>query len=85
MRIECVIAAGWARATLNEAHYSGNGKGEAGVESLGAFALLGKYCPTGLVLLACYNKDPGQRQQALDAVLHCTHNNRQVAEASPEQ
>lgn len=65
MRIECVIAAGWDRANLNEAHRSGNGKGGAGVESLGAFALLGKHCPTGLVLLASYNKDPGQRQQTM--------------------
>ncbi len=68
MRVERAIAAGWARANLNEAHHSGNDKGEAGVESLGAFALPGKYCPVGLVLLACYNKDPGQRLQALGAV-----------------
>ncbi|MGL6379001.1 antitermination protein Q [Aeromonas hydrophila] len=70
MRIEHVITAGWARASLNEAHHSGNGKGEAGVGSLGAFALLGKYCPTGLaLLLARYNKDPDQRRQALGEVV----------------
>ncbi|MFB0595736.1 antitermination protein [Aeromonas hydrophila] len=70
MRIEHVITAGWARASLNEAHHSGYGQGEAGVGSLGAFALLGKYCPTGLaLLLARYNKDPGQRLQALGEVI----------------
>ena len=70
MRIEHVITAGWTKANLNEAHHSGCGKGEAGEGSLGAFALLGKYCPTGLaLLLARYNKDPGQRRQALGAVI----------------
>lgn len=70
MRIEHVITAGWARASLNEAHHSGHGKGEAGVGSMGAFALLGKYCSTGLaLLLARYNKDQGQRQQALGEVI----------------
>ena len=70
MRIEHVITAGWSRASLNEAHHSGYGQGEAGVGSLGAFALLGKYCPTGLaLLLARYNKDPRQRQLALGEVI----------------
>lgn len=70
MRIEHVITAGWARASLNEAPHSGNGKGGAGSDSLGAFALLGKYSPTGLaLLLARYNKDTGQRQQALGEVM----------------
>lgn len=70
MRIEHVITAGWTKANLNEAHHSGNRKGEAGVGSLGAFALLGKYCPTGLaLLLARYNKDPEQRRQALKEVV----------------
>ena len=37
---------------------------------MGAFALLGKHCPTGLALiLARYNKDPGQKQQALGEVI----------------
>lgn len=70
MRIEHVITAGWARASLNEAPHSGNGNGGAGSDSLGAFALLGKYSPTGLaLLLARYNKDTGQRQQALGEVM----------------
>ena len=70
MRIEHVVTAGWARASLNEVHHSGNGKGEAGAGSLGAFAMLGKHCPTGLALiLARYNKDPGQKQQALREVI----------------
>lgn len=70
MRIEHVVTAGWARASLNEVHHSGNGKGEAGAGSLGAFAMLGKHSPTGLaLLLARYNKDTGQRRQALDEVI----------------
>lgn len=73
MRIEHVITAGWARASLNEAHHSGNGKGEAGLGSRGAFALLGKYCPIGLaLLLARYNKDPEQRRQVLCEVISTT-------------
>lgn len=37
---------------------------------MGAFALLGKHCQTGLALiLARYNKDPGQKQQALREVI----------------
>ncbi|WP_270804415.1 antitermination protein Q [Aeromonas sp. QDB66] len=65
-----MITAGWSRASISEAHHSGGSKGDAGDGSLGAFALLGKHCPTGLALiLARYNKDPGQKQQALREVI----------------
>lgn len=65
-----MITAGWSRASISEAHHSGGSKGDAGSGSLGAFALLGKHCPTGLALiLARYNKDPGQKQQALGEVI----------------
>jgi len=70
MRVEHVITAGWSKASLNEAHHSGGSKGDAGIGSLGAFAMLGKYCPVGLALiLARYNKDHGQRQQVLGEVI----------------